>query len=130
MAMKRIYVLACALVLTTGCANGTSFFSDIENAPKWFLDKIPESEAEGYPAAANTPPRPDDMMPLEFWETKLAELQADQAEVLASERAERVPTDQNSSQYLTESLELADVVRFNEAEYAAEDAAAAAKQDQ
>ncbi|PHR62453.1 MAG: hypothetical protein COA47_03500 [Robiginitomaculum sp.] len=128
--MKWICVMACLLVLTTGCANGTSFLSDIENAPKWFLDKIPESEAEGYPAAANTPPRPDDMMPLEFWEIKLAKLQSDRDKVLASERAEQVPADQNSEEFLAESLEFSDVVRFNEAEYAAEDAAAAAKLDQ
>jgi len=125
--MKRIGLVLAFALCTTGCATGASFLSSVEEAPKWFTEKIPKAEDAGYPTTASTPPRPADVPALASWDVKLAELKATGEALMAAERAQAGLDGLNSQDFLTNSLHRADVDTFNEEEAAAADAAEAAK---
>ena len=120
--------IALVLIVTSalaGCATSSKLLSEIEEAPKWFLDQIPEAEAAGYPPLAATPAKPDDLPALSSWEGKLKTLKTKGEEIVDETREHEGEISHNipTREFLRSSLELADVEKFNAEEAMAEDLA-------
>ncbi|VAV88916.1 hypothetical protein MNBD_ALPHA06-1116 [hydrothermal vent metagenome] len=125
MRIAFIPVLTLA-VLTAGCSTGAKFLEKAENTPKWFLDKIPEIDREGYPSMASAPAKPGDVQSLANWDKKLEALQTKGEELTQAERDQRGDDTLKTPDFLSQNRELADVDKFNEEEAAADAAAIAA----
>ncbi len=111
--MKRVvFVLGLGLLLSS-CASGAKFLANIEDAPNWFVEQIPEAEAQGYPTMAETPQVPKDVPPLSSWDEKLLNLKAKGDAVMAAEQTKQMEAPVNTETFLAQSLRRADVEKYN-----------------
>ncbi|MBL1429958.1 MAG: hypothetical protein COA60_000285 [Robiginitomaculum sp.] len=116
--MRRILIILSFSFFAVGCTTGAKFISELETAPKWFVDQIPEVEAKGYPSVASTPSAPDDLPSLKSWDAKMAKLKTEGEQVsLDAQKQFGAITD--TQKFAQSSIELADVEKFNEEEAAA-----------
>jgi len=125
--MKRVVLILGLSMVLTACTTGSKLLSEIDDVPKWFLDKLPEAEAAGYPTLASTPQVPNDVPGLASWDAKLQQLESKgvQVENEARDHEQEVADLQSTAEFLDSSLSRADIDKFNAEEAAAEDAAKA-----
>jgi hypothetical protein len=120
MVMKWIVLGLGLSVSLAGCASGAKFLSNLEEAPTWFIEQIPEAEAEGYPTLDQTPQSPTDVPSLAVVEARLAALKAEGDAVDATARAQAAPAEPDTETFIAQGLERADLEKFNAEEEARE----------
>lgn len=117
--MRRIILILSFGLLQAGCATSAQFMSELEEAPKWFIDQIPEVEAKGYPSVAATPKKPDDLPSLASWDKKMQKLKTEGEKTGLDAQSRLGVETQTTETFLQSSLQRADVEKFNEEEAAA-----------
>jgi len=103
--MKLILMVLSFSFFATGCTTSAKFISELEDAPKWFIDQIPEVEAKGYPSVASTPAAPDDLPSLASWEVKLEKLKNEGEQVNLDAQVQSDSKLIDTKQFLQSSLD-------------------------
>lgn len=118
--MRHLMVGLAGVLALSGCASSSKFISNLDNAPSWFLDQVQDADAQGYPNTAETPPQPDDIPELSYFDDQLQELKAQGARIAASPLADRsdMPTKQDTEKFVDEAREYTDVQKYNDEEEA------------